>query len=381
MSLLCLPLLLLPACAEPFQDVPDFDGGAPPPPDAEVGCNAGAIRCLEDSYQKCVGNTWVQQQKCVSPKVCTVKLGCADCDPALGKGCRDNNVHACNGDGTIGAKQKECLGLACVLGICRPPTCAYGARLVYVVDSTYRLLSFDPSKESNHFTLIAKLSCPASSPWPSRPAPATPFSMSIDRSARAWVLYTSGELFWVSTKDGSCTRSPFARGQHDFKLFGMGFVSDAAGSAAEKVYVTRAKLNLTGVQQLGYIDPATMKLTLVGTMKAMEYSAELSGTSKAELYGYHPGQFQSSVVLLDKKSGQPTKSWSIPPSKGQVGAWAFAHWGGKFYIFITTSEGLLSQKSDVLRLDPKTGKTITFLASIPYRIVGAGVSTCAPVID
>ena len=379
--LACVPLiLLLGACVDPFEEVQD-DGGPAPQPDQEVGCTEGQVRCLNQSYQRCVSNSWKQQKMCVNPQVCTVKLGCAPCDPSAGKGCSGNAVHACNSDGTIGAKEKDCLGLTCVLGLCRPPTCAMGARLVYVVDSQYRLLSFDPSKESNHFTLIAKLSCPASAPWAGRPAPATPFSMSVDRSARAWVLYTSGELFWVSTKDGSCKASPFQKGQQGFKLFGMGFVSDAAGSAAEKIYVTRAKLDLSDTQQLGYIDPATLKLTVVGKMKQAEYSAELSGTSKAELYGYHPGQFSSSVVLLDKKTGLPKKTWTVTPSKGQVTAWAFAHWGGKFYIFITASDGLFAEKSSVLRLDPATGKTYSFLNNIPYRIVGAGVSTCAPVID
>ena len=379
--LTCLSLvLLLSACTDPFEEVLD-DGGVAPQPDQEVGCTDNQVRCLNQSFQRCINNAWKEQKRCQKPQVCTVKKGCVDCDPTVGRGCSGNAIHTCNADGTIGAKEKDCLGLACVLGLCRPPICAMGARLVYVVDSQYRLLSFDPSKESNHFTLIAKLSCPASSPWPGRPGPATPFSMSVDRSARAWVLYTSGELFWVSTKDGSCKPSPFQKGQQSFKLFGMGFVSDAAGSAAEKIYVTRAKLDLFDKQQLGYIDPATLKLTVVGNMKQAEYSAELSGTSKAELYGYHPGQAASSVVMLDKKTGLPKKTWNVPPSKGQVTAWAFAHWGGKFYIFITASDGLFGEKSSVLRLDPAKGTTHTFLDKIPYRIVGAGVSTCAPVID
>ena len=377
-KLLLLALLCCGACIdESFDDGANTDSGITGDSGATF-CSTGQSRCVGQSYQQCVSGNYVQKQSCPAGQECVVDKGCLDCDPTRGTVCVGNDVYSCVGTGKVGTKQKSCLGLSCVMGRCTAPTCDPGARLVYVVDSTYRLLSFDPSKESNHFTLIKKLSCPASSPWPTRPAPATPFSMSVDRSARAWVLYTSGEIFWVSTKTGICTASAYARGQQSFQLFGMGFVSDKIGSDSEKLYVTRAQLNGFEPQTLGYIDPATMTLTTVGTMPKSQYSAELSGTSKAELYGYHPGS-SSFVSRVDPTSGKALKTWPLPAAGGAVGAWAFAHWGGKFYIFITTASGL-SQKTNVLKLDPSTGQVTTFLPDIPYRIVGAGVSTCAPVI-
>ena len=75
------------------------------------------------------------------------------------------------------------------------------------------------------------------------------------------------------------------------------------------------------------------------------------------------------------------QQWKVPPLPGQVTAWAFSHWGGKFYIFVTSSPDGFTEKSQVLMLDPATGVAGTYLPSMPYRIVGAGVSTCAPVID
>ena len=66
--------------------------------------------------------------------------------------------------------------------------------------------------------------------------------------------------------------------------------------------------------------------------------------------------------------------------QGSVTAWAFAHWGGRFYIFTTHSTLFGGESSKVLRLDPTTGKVTTLLNSSPYRVVGAGVSTCAPVV-
>jgi len=55
--------------------------------------------------------------------------------------------------------------------------------------------------------------------------------------------------------------------------------------------------------------------------------------------------------------------------------YAFAHWGGVFYIFVT------SDTSTVRAIDRKTGAYQLVLDNLPYRITGAGVSTCAPERD
>ncbi len=57
-------------------------------------------------------------------------------------------------------------------------------------------------------------------------------------------------------------------------------------------------------------------------------------------------------------------------------AWAFAFWGGRYYVFI---EETLAPSTDVWRLDPSDGSFERVLEDTGYRIVGAGVSTCAPV--
>ena len=52
-----------------------------------------------------------------------------------------------------------------------------------------------------------------------------------------------------------------------------------------------------------------------------------------------------------------------------------------FYIFVTTLGEDFDQDSSVRALDPATGKSLTILSHLPYRITGAGVSTCAPERD
>ena len=63
----------------------------------------------------------------------------------------------------------------------------------------------------------------------------------------------------------------------------------------------------------------------------------------------------------------------VLPGVTQGNAWAFAFWGGDFYMFTAPDVA----GSIVQRFRPSTG-AITHVADYPERIVGAGVSTCAP---
>src|SRR6185503_5370694 len=63
--------------------------------------------------------------------------------------------------------------------------CPMGNELVYTIDqNNYRISTFNPASKT--FTDLGSLACPAS-------AGGTPFSMSVDRQATAWVLYNNGE--------------------------------------------------------------------------------------------------------------------------------------------------------------------------------------------
>ena len=85
---------------------------------------------------------------------------------------------------------------------------------------------------------------------------------------------------------------------------------------------------------------------------------------------------------IDKASGAGTGPQRPIPGGlgGTVAAWAFAQWGGKFYIFVTTQDFLGTTNSTVRTIDRMTGQYQLVSQNLPYRIVGAGVSTCAPVI-
>src|SRR5688572_13531093 len=76
--------------------------------------------------------------------------------------------------------------------------CSDSAKLVYVVDQNNQLSQFDPAAKT--FKAVGTLDCPAE-------LGATPFSMGIDRTPTAWVLYNSGELFEVNTSTVACKKT------------------------------------------------------------------------------------------------------------------------------------------------------------------------------
>lgn len=347
-----------------------FDGG---PGGGGGGCLEGISTCLGADFQVCRGGRFVTVETCAEGQACLPGEGCAACDPTQGDTCVGDAIHACNPDGSIGAELQDCGESSCVNGRCADDDCAEGAELIYVVDSDYRLHSFDP--RTQRFELIGNLDCPAMRSWPEFGAgDGRPFSMAVDRAGRAWVLFSSGEIFWVSTRDTACSPTVWRPGAEGFELFGMAFVADRAGSSAETLFVSGGNAENFAQARLAAIDDTSLVITPRGVMPPAENGAELTGDGNGDLFAYWPG-FISGVARMDKTTATIAQFWNLPPS--EPSAWAFAHWGGKFYIFISTQDG----RSQVLRLDPATGLTEVVVAETNRRIVGAGVSTCAPVVD
>lgn len=246
--------------------------------------------------------------------------------------------------------------------------CSEEAKLVYVVSAEYDLYKFEPDKLT--FTKIGELACPSGG--------ATPNSMAIDRSGTAWVNYSDGALFKVSTKDASCAATSFQKGQSTFVKFGMAFASNAAGSQDETLFVSGIEDGVTGEggKGLATIDLKTMKLTRIkdypGSLAGM--GAELTGTGDGRLYGFFTTFPDATLAKIDKTSAATSDSKALDGvSTGN--AWAFSFWGGDFWFY--TSSGLAASR--VTRLHAKDGTIEVVKQDVGgFRIVGAGVSTCAP---
>lgn len=262
--------------------------------------------------------------------------------------------------------------------------CSDASRLVYVVtaDQVPALLSFRP--DTLTFTRVGDIDCPSAG-VDALGQPAAPNSMAVDRSGVAWVNYSSGKLFKVSTTDASCQATSFQAGQHQFVKFGMAFSSNAAGTKDETLFVAGFVDDVLGGSEQGLglatIDLSTMKLTTIGdfTNGLEGQAAELTGTGDGTLFGFFtPGKTEQATLA------QITKSSAATPASGQVKpnglasgiAWAFSFWGGDFW-FYTAADG---ETSKVTRYKASSDhSTEVVLQDTGYRIVGAGVSTCAPV--
>lgn len=338
-------------------------------------CLEGISTCQGSDFQICQQGRFVTQETCGDGQACLPGEGCAECDPTQGDTCVDNAIHACGDDGSIGTLIQDCGENTCTNGQCADDDCADGAELIYVVDSDYALFSFDP--RTLQFTPVGNLNCPAGPAWPEfRQGEGRPFSMAVDRAGRAWVLFSSGEIFWVSTQTTRCLLAPWRPGTEGFELFGMSFVSNQAGGSAETLFISGGRAEDFSNANLGAINPSSLDIDVRGQMPRAENGAELTGNANGELFAYWPGR-QSAIARMDKATATEVERWDLPPLGSGPSAWAFAHWGGKYYVFISTQDGL----SQVLRFDPTTGRTETVVPFVGRRIVGAGVSTCAPVVD
>jgi hypothetical protein len=219
--------------------------------------------------------------------------------------------------------------------------------------------------------------------------------MGVDRNATAYVLYsgvnqisgavTSTEIFKVDTTQTGlpCTKTSFA-GTPDFKQFGMGFSTDAAMGNTDTLFIAGSPGVGTGTTKLAKLDITTMQPTAIGTVTG---DPELTGTGSAELWAFFPsdttGSTDPKVAKLDKATGTLSTPFTLTALKGAPNAWAFAFWGGDYWVFLAKSSGgplPLPGNTIVYQVDGTNGTIKGMTDTMTRTIVGAGVSTCAPVV-
>jgi hypothetical protein len=102
---------------------------------------------------------------------------------------------------------------------------------------------------------------------------------------------------------------------------------------------------------------------------------ELTGTGSAELWGFFPDATAPRIAQLNKTNGQAIKTYPLTIA-GMPMAWAVAFWGGDFWVFLRKG----TETSTTVYQYGGDGTMKGSTAAPGRRIVGAGVSTCAPVI-
>lgn len=247
--------------------------------------------------------------------------------------------------------------------------CPAHALAVYVVTADDQLVSFAPLLAQ--FKTIATLSCKGET--------SSPFSMSVDRTGTAWVLYFSGNVYRVNTITGACFPTAFVPDQLGFDVFGMGFSADGPGLASEQLFVAGGGSNgfVDGPNKLAVLNLQTLKLNVIATLKPVASGPDLSGNGNGELWGFFPETTPPSVRQIDKATAATGVEFPLPvPEFSGITSWAFASWGGNFYLF---SRNTKQNNSALYRLTAATGQVDKIVNDLGYIVVGAGVSSCAPI--
>jgi hypothetical protein len=230
--------------------------------------------------------------------------------------------------------------------------CSEAAQKIYAVDEDRTFYRFDPPTKK--LDLVGTIACGDS----------TVFSMAVTRDAVAYVLMLDGVIWEVSTADASCTATPYQTGQQGFTTFGMGFATDGPDVTTEKLFVADPS-------KLAWIDDA-WKLSLVGPITG---NPELTGNGLGELWGFFPQAATVHISHIDKAAASEIDTFNLPSLSNGASAWAFAYWGGAFYVFYQADA---DPSTSVYRVRADDGQIETWMADTGRRIVGAGVSTCAP---
>jgi hypothetical protein len=241
--------------------------------------------------------------------------------------------------------------------------CSAAASYVYVIDAGGTLYKFDPT--TLLFSVVGTVTCGGG---------VGSFSMSVDRNAVAWVLLQNGTIVKYDINAHTCTPTSYAMNQHNFQTFGMGFSADAPGSNTDTLFVSDSELTSPSTGGLAKIDTSSLTLTPVAQYDQLQgRRAEMTGTGDARLFGAFEGT-PYVVAEIDKqtahiKSTAPQTAISYPPDSSNF---AFAFWGGDFWLFVGPGTS-----TDVFQYKPSTNTT-TKRTTETFEIVGAGVSTCAP---
>jgi hypothetical protein len=243
---------------------------------------------------------------------------------------------------------------------------------IFVLSKTAELWKYFPGK--NKFVMLGAIDCDV--------APST-FSMGVDRQGYAWVQFSDLQIRKVDVTDVSdCSDPGFVPGQGGVENFGMAFVSNSADDKCDRIYGNHyngVADGQHGRSEFFSVDPMTLDLVQLG--KSNYGLAEVTGTGDGRAFLF-AGPDPSKLVEVDKANGATLDVIPLPGVK-TGGGFAFAFFAGDFYFFTDASptaraRSPTSTTTTATRTACRTSRSSC--RTSPLRIVGAGVSTCAPLI-
>lgn len=235
--------------------------------------------------------------------------------------------------------------------------CTEASRLVYVIDrDTSTLHSFQPA--TGALVAVGVLDC---SSW------GEPNSMGVTRDGLAFVRYSDNEVYEVDLFTADCGATGYSDG--GFGAFGMGYAATPLSTTLDTLFVANE-------ESLAVLDTGTWSLTTVGPMPSQ---AELTGNNLGELWAFLPLESPPVVASISASNAAVLGSAALSglPAAEDIDTFAFAWWGGSLWIFLR--EYGMGNSSGAYQVNPATGAMTLVHADLGINIVGAGVSTCAPV--
>ncbi len=245
---------------------------------------------------------------------------------------------------------------------------------IFVLSDDAEMWKFYP--ETNTFEMLGAFNCGGMNGT---------FSMAVDRLGFAWVMFNNpqGEIWKVDvTNVAKCTDPGYNQGQMGVNYFGMAFVSNSEADQCDALYGN----TFNGIGGFGEgpnigdfltVNPDTLILSKLGKTKFN--GAELTGTGDGRTFMFG-GVNPSKLVEVDKANGQFIDEIPLP-NLPLTNAFAFSFFAGDFYMFTESANPNVSKVTqfdyDDSDMNGKQDLT-TVVAAAPIRIVGAGVSTCAP---
>lgn len=252
--------------------------------------------------------------------------------------------------------------------------CSEPTKLVYVLSLEGDLYSFSPLGKK--FTKVGPIKCDSGDDT------FYPVSMAVDRQGVAWInmrpLIASEErLVKVDLKTAACTVTDIKG-----KLAGMAFTMNDGSEEKETLFAGYDK------NKLATIDLVNGRINTVATLVDDSITGlELTGTGDGRLFGLliqEPPDAGGPLLSLTDVN-KATAAFSNPASLPgivvpQAPMYAFSFWGGDFY-FYTAPDTKDTTTTTVSRYRPSDKSFVPkYMESIGFHVVGAGVSTCAPLV-
>ena len=256
--------------------------------------------------------------------------------------------------------------------ICSPRT-----KFVYLITDQGRLLRFHPALRL--MEEVGTANCGES---------VGTQSMAVDHLGNAWVLFNDGRLFKVSTANGTCLPTGFRLEDGNFRGSGMGFALNGTVGDEETMFLSWAPGQTPLASSKGAFGSLALPALALIKIGVPDWDGgeggELTGDGAGNLWGFVPGASGWSystaapvIVRIDKGTAAALETIALPQDRFvNVDAYAFASWGGNFYLF-ANGNGL--SRSSVYRV-ARDGTFETWMGPGSWVIAGAGVSDCAPTV-